>query len=134
MAIWASWLRHQSGNPEVLGSSPAGVKKLSVGRIYQSAAIGTVYSRVELDKEYIYVEWQRPAGVIVWEALWACYLHCKVLYKYPPLFIIYKENWDNHLINWNISIFIFHLLHFRTGSRFICWAVYSWHETNSRIR
>ena len=31
VAIWRSWLRCQSGNPEVLGSSPAGSEKLAVG-------------------------------------------------------------------------------------------------------
>ena len=30
MAVWCSWLTRQSGNPEVVGSSPAGGEKLAV--------------------------------------------------------------------------------------------------------
>ena len=32
MAMWRSWLMRQSGNSEVVGSSPTGGEKLAVGR------------------------------------------------------------------------------------------------------
>ena len=34
VAMWRSWLRRQSGNPEIVGLSPAGGKKLAVGRTF----------------------------------------------------------------------------------------------------
>ena len=34
VAMWRSWLRRQSGSPEVVGSSPAGGEKLAVGRTF----------------------------------------------------------------------------------------------------
>ena len=34
VALWRSWLRRQSGNPDVVGSSPAGVEKVAVGRTF----------------------------------------------------------------------------------------------------
>ena len=33
-AMWRSWLTHQSGNPEVVGLSPAGGEKLAVGQTF----------------------------------------------------------------------------------------------------
>ena len=32
MAMWRSWIMHQSSNPNVVCSSPAGNKRLAVGR------------------------------------------------------------------------------------------------------
>ena len=43
LAMWRSWLRRQSGNPEVVGSSPAGGEKLAVGRTFS----GQIYKRFE---------------------------------------------------------------------------------------
>ena len=34
VAMWRSWLRLQSSNPEVVGLSPAGGEKLAVGRTF----------------------------------------------------------------------------------------------------
>ena len=34
VAMWRSWLTRQSGNPEVVSSSPAGGEKLTVGRTF----------------------------------------------------------------------------------------------------
>ena len=39
--MWSSWLRRQSDNPELVGSSPAGGEKLAVGRTFS----GQIYKR-----------------------------------------------------------------------------------------
>ena len=41
VAIWRSWLTRQSGNPEVVGSSPAGSKTLAIGPTFA----GEIYKR-----------------------------------------------------------------------------------------
>ena len=45
---------------------------------------------------YIYVEQHQPAGVIMWEALWACIVHEMALYikKNPLLYELKQTNLD----------------------------------------
>ena len=38
-------------------------------------------SRVEIEKEYICVEWHRPVGVIMYEVMWALNFYLKIHYK-----------------------------------------------------
>ena len=41
--MWRSWLRRQSSNPEVVGSSPAGGEKLAVGGLSQVGFVRGLY-------------------------------------------------------------------------------------------
>ena len=82
----------QSGNSEVVGSSPAGGEKLAVGIIRACIADDSTLSAYNLLLFWLYTpEWRlrksillqchRPAGVIMCEAIWVCILHRKALYK-----------------------------------------------------
>ena len=62
---------------------------------YSRGIIASVIVHGHVINIYIYVEWHWPAWVKMWETLWACNLHGKALYKYPPLLLVLLafRNW-----------------------------------------
>ena len=75
VAMWRSWLRRQSGNPEIVGLSPAGGEKLAVGLTFS----GQKYKRFS-NSGHVFT----PPRWLNWvpEIRWACIVDDSTLSAY----------------------------------------------------